>query len=109
VRPGDNVYREEVIRISDLAGDRGVLEGFVFEKCELRGPAVVILQGSNLANNNLMGDPDAFLWEIPPTRPAVIGAVLAKNCTFEECTFVNVGLAGPPEFIRQVRQNLGLP
>lgn len=108
VQPGDNVYRDSVIRVADLAGDRGVLDGFVFERCELKGPAVMIPQGSNLANNNLMGNADALLWEIPPDRPEVIGAILARNCTFEDCTFVNVGLAGPPEFVRQVRQSLGL-
>lgn len=107
MRPGDNVYREEVIRVARLAGDRGVLDGFVFEGCEIRGPAVIIPQGSNLANNNLMGNPDALLWEIPTERPEVIGAVLARNCTFEDCTFVNVGLAGPKDFIEQVRRSLG--
>jgi len=47
------------------------------------------------------------LWEIPPERTEVIGAILLRNCTFEGCTFINVGFAGPPEFIEQVRQNLG--
>lgn len=108
MQPGDNAYRDAVIRVADLAGDRGVLDGFVFEGCELKGPAVLVPQGSNLANSSLLGDPDALLWEIPPDRPEVIGAILARNCTFENCTFMNVGLAGSPEFIRQVRQSLGL-
>jgi len=107
VQPGDNVYRDAVIRISELAGEQGVLEGFVFEGCDLKGPAVVVPQGSNFANSSLVGDPDALLWEIPPDRPEVIGAILVRNCTFEDCTFMNVGFAGPPEFIEQVRQSLG--
>ena len=108
MQPGDNLYRDAVIRVAELAGDRGVLEGFVFEGCDLKGPAVLVPQGSNFANSNMIGDADALLWEIPPDRPEVIGAILARNCTFENCTFMNVGLAGTSEFIRQVRQSLGL-
>lgn len=103
----DNVYRDTVIRVAELAGERGVLDGFVFINCDLKGPAVLVPQGSNFADSNLIGDPDALLWEIPPERPQVIGAILARNCTFEECTFVNVGLAGPHEFVQQVRESLG--
>ncbi len=107
MQPGDNVYRGVVVRVAELAGDGGVLDGFVFEDCHLKGPAVMIVQGSNLANSSLIGDANALLWEIPPDRPEVIGAILARNCTFEDCTFVNVGLAGPKDFIEQVRQSLG--
>lgn len=107
MQPGDNVYRDAVIRISELAGEQGVLEGFVFYGCDIKGPAVVIAQDSTLANTNIVGDPDALLWEIPPDRPAVIGAILVRNCTFEGCTFLNVGFAGPPAFVRQLRQSLG--
>ena len=107
MQPGDNVYRDAVIRVAELAGEQGVLEGFVFEGCDLKGPAVLVPQGSNFANSNVVGDPDALLWEIPPDRPQVIGAILVRNCTFEGCTFLNVGFAGPPEFVREFRQSLG--
>ncbi len=75
----------------------------MFEGCDLKDPAVLIPQGSTFANTSLVGDTDALLWEIPPDRTQVIGAILVRNCTFEGCTFMNVGFAGPPEFIRQVR------
>lgn len=107
MQPGDNVYRDAVIRIVELAGEQGVLDGFVFEGCDLKGPAVVVPQGSNFASSSLVGDPDALLWEIPPDRPEVIGAILVRNCTFERCTFINVGFAGPSEFVQQIRQGLG--
>ena len=109
MQPGDNVYRDAVIRVAELAGEQGVLEGFVFEGCDLKGPAVLVPQGSNFANSNVVGDPDALLLEIPPDRPQVIGAILVRNCTFEGCTFLNVGFAGPPEFVREFRQSLGSP
>ena len=109
VQPGDNIYRDAVIRISEFAGESGVLDGFVFEGCDLKGPAVLVPQGSTFVGISLVGEPDALLWEISPDRTEVIGAVLARNCTFERCTFMNVGFAGPPEFIRQMRQSLGSP
>ncbi len=109
MEPGDNIYRDVVIRIAEFAGEQGILESFVFEGCDLKGPAVLVPQGSNFANSNLVGDPDALLWEIPPDRPGVIGAILVRNCTFDDCTFLNVGFAGPPEFVREVRQSLGSP
>jgi hypothetical protein len=102
VQPGDNVYRDAVIRISELAGEQGVLEGFVFESCDLKGPAVVVPQGSNFASSRLVGNPNALLWEISSNRTKVIGATLIRNCTF-----MNVGFAGPAEFVEQVRQSLG--
>ncbi len=107
MQPGDNVYRDAVIRIAELAGEQGVLESFVFESCDLKGPAVMVPQGSTFSNTNLVGDSDALLWEIPPNRPEVIGAILARNCAFENCTFMNVGFAGPHEFVQQMRQSLG--
>lgn len=107
MQPTDNVYRDAVIRVAEFAGELGVLDGFVFVGCDLKGPAVLVPQGSNFANSNLIGAPDALLWEIPPERTEVIGAILARNCTFEDCTFVNVGLAGPHDFVQQVRQSLG--
>lgn len=107
MQPGDNVYQDAVIRVAELVGDHGVLDGFVFKGCDLKGPAVLIPQSSNLANCQVIGAADALMWEIPPDRPEVIGAVLARNCTFEDCTFLNVGFAGPPEFVQQMRLSLG--
>lgn len=45
MQPGDNVYRDAVIRIAELAGEQGVLDGFVFKGCDLKRPAVVAPQG----------------------------------------------------------------
>ncbi len=64
MQPGDNVYGGTIIRISELAGERRVHEG-----CDLKGSAVLIPQGSSFVEANLVGDPDALLWAIPPTAP----------------------------------------
>jgi hypothetical protein len=102
-----DAHEEEVIRIAELAGDEGVIEGSEFTDCVIKGPAVLVLQGkSSLANNDFEGEIDAILWEIPSKRHHVIGAVLVKDSTFEGCTFMNVGVAGSPTFIRRLRKNL---
>jgi len=35
-----------------------------------------------------------------PDRPEVIGAIPALDCTFEGCTFINVGFTGAPELVQ---------
>ena len=112
----DNVYHERVIRICELAGDEGVIENSTFEGCDIRGPAVLVLQGTRpdsvrLENNSFEGsDMNAILWEIDPnTRPEVIGAILCVDCAFENCTFRKIGLAGPPEFTQMIKGGVGIP
>ena len=43
------------------------------------------------------------MWRVPPERERVIGAILLKDSTFEDCTFTNIGLAGYSDFIETVR------
>ena len=102
--PDDLTYEDRVIRITELAGEDGVLDNLVFIGCQINGPAVVVVQGSTLDTNTFDGDLDAILWEVPVTRQRVVGAVLARNCSFTRCRFSNVGFAGPPEFIQTFRQ-----
>lgn len=95
------------IRLADLAGDDGVIEGFRFKNCHVKGPAVLVVQGEfNLVDNTIEGDPDAFLWEIQPDRERVIGAILVKDTTFEGCTFTRVGLAGYSDFIEHIKRGV---
>lgn len=104
---GADVHDEDVVRITDLVDDDGVLEGHEFTGSVIKGPAVLILQGeSKLVNNEFEGEIDALLWEISPSRREVIGAILVKDSTFEGCTFMNVGVAGSRSFIRRLRKNL---
>ena len=45
-----------------------------------------------------------------PDRPEVIGAIPALNCTFEGCTFINVGFTGASELVQpdKAKPRLGL-
>ena len=92
----DKTYEDRVIKITDLVGDDGLLDGFTFIGCHIKGPAVIWLAGSTLSNNVLSDTADAVLWDILPGRQRITGAVIAKGCTFERCTFVNIGLSAPP-------------
>jgi len=104
---GGDAHEDEVIRTAELAGDEGIIEGATFTGCVIKGPAVLVLQGtSKLVGNEFEGEIDAILWEILPTRTEVVGAILVKDCVFEGCNFTNVGVAGPPDFIGRMRQNL---
>ena len=105
----ERIYHHRVIRLCELAGDEGIISDVAFEDCDIRGPAVLVLQATRpdsvrLQSNSFEGNMDAILWEIDPqTRPEVIGAILCVDCTFDSCTFSKVGLAGPPEFTSQFK------
>jgi hypothetical protein len=98
---------DRVVHLSQLAGEKGLLDGITFIGCDIKGPAVLVLQACTLSNCNLGGpSPDAVLWEVPATRSVIVGAILAARCVFEKCTFMNIGIAGPPELIRQIRDSM---
>jgi hypothetical protein len=94
---GEEERHDGVVRLSERAGDTGIIEGEHFVNRRILGPAVILLEG----------DPDAFLWEVSPDRERVIGAILVKDTTFEQCTFTNVGIAGRPDDIERIREKLG--
>jgi hypothetical protein len=99
--------RGEDVYLADLVRENGILDGFRFEDCRVRGPVVIVVQGEfDLVNNTIEGDPDAFLWELPDERDRVTGAILVKDTAFEGCTFTNVGFAGHSDFIEQVKQGV---
>lgn len=105
----DKIYQERVVRLCELAGDEGALDGFEFTGCQVKGPAVLVPRGGVSITNSNLGGPsqDALLWEIPRSRPVVVGAIPVTNCAFDGCTFERVGFAGPPEFIETMRVDVG--
>ena len=96
-----NRFQGQVVRIALFAGDPGVIRDATFERCHIKGPAVMVPIGKTVMEHNRFdGTADALLWEIPPERSKVIGAIALENCTFTECHFMNIGIAGPPDLIR---------
>lgn len=103
----DKTYRKAVVRITDLVAEDGRLDGFLFDGCHISGPAVMVFHSCSITNSNLGGPgADAILWEIPLTRQQIVGVVGALNCAFDNCTFDGIGFAGPPDFIKQLRDGV---
>jgi hypothetical protein len=103
----DKTYENRVVRITELVDVDGLLDGFTFVNCEISGPAVVVPSGSRMSGNDPGAPPDSLLWELPGDRIQKVGVILARNCTFEECRFRNVGLAGPSDFVQSFRRSMG--
>jgi hypothetical protein len=100
-------YEDQVVKITDLVGDDGILDGVSFLGCQIKGPAIVWPGSSALRECNLGGPgPDAVLWEAPRSGTVLVGVIIAKNCTFERCTFLNIGFVMPPDRVRELRQQL---
>lgn len=102
----DTTYRERIVNICELGGVRGIIDGLTFIERDVKGPAVLLLNNVSINDGTFPEDLNAILWELPPDRPQVSGAMLVRNCTFERCLFFNVGFAGPPDFIKEMRQSM---
>ena len=98
----DARYEESVLSVAALVSDEGSIKSAVFITCHIKGPAVLYLRDSVVFQCRI-GDPDAVLWEIAPGRKNISGAVLTESCHFEGCSFENVGFAGPPALIAELR------
>lgn len=108
MHPGDRHYRNQVVRLPDLAVTTDVIQGVTFENCTIVGPAVVVMAGNGeMRGTSLDGDPDAFLWPVG-NRDRVIGVIVLVDCTIVGCRLQRIGLAYPPEQEASVRAGFGL-
>ena len=55
---------------------------------------------------NVTDNRDAMVYEIPPERTGAgyVGIIASIQCVFRGCTFVDVGVMGPSEQIRKVKE-----
>ena len=101
-------YRDQTVRLADLAALEDVLSGLTFENCEIVGPAVVVLLGdTKVADCHWTGDADAVLWPAHG-REQVVGAIGLKDCTITGCQFFRVGMLVPDDQLPMVRAGFGL-
>ena len=95
---GDRRFRNEPVRLADLTVTAISIEGYEFSNCRILGPAVIFLNESTLTASSFDAPGlDAIFWEIPPERQVIVGAIEVVRCTFSNCSFAGVGIAGPPE------------
>jgi hypothetical protein len=93
-------YEKEVIQIALLAGSDGVVRDATFEGCQINGPAVIAPMGTDFKHNTFnAASEDALLWELPPDRTQIVGAVAIEGGSFLGCTFSMVGIVGPKELL----------
>lgn len=108
VHPGDRHYRNQLVRLPDLAVTDDVIRAVTFENCTLVGPAVIILLGTGaLQDSGFDGDAEGVLWPLGD-RSHVIGAIGLEDCAIISCRLQRIGLAYPPHLEEMVRQGLGL-
>ena len=103
---GDRRFGNDVIRIAELTVNTSMIEGYEFSNCRIIGPAILALLGDVSIVHCSWDAPgfDAIFWEVPPERGAVVGVVGVRDCTFSNCAFENIGIAGPPEARADLQQ-----
>lgn len=107
MHPGDRHYRSTSIRLPELAVVSDTLHDLTFENCTIHGPAVIVLQDSNLNHCTFEGTEEGLLWDLGDRR-FVIGAIGLINCTLVGCRLQGIGIAVPPDQRETLRQGLGL-
>lgn len=109
MHPGDRHYRNETLRLTDLAVVQSSIEHVTFETCRLLGPAVLLPLGDTRFDScRFEADFEAILWEIPDDRTVVIGALALVGCSLIGCSLQGLGLAVPRAQVPRARAGFGL-
>jgi hypothetical protein len=94
-----------------VAPEHPVLTEFEFVRCQLLGPAVLAPLGSTGFSGCTFDSPggsfSTLFWEIAPGTTQVVGAIALQDCTFTECKFSGIGIAGPASLKEQFLKDLG--
>ncbi|MCI0555768.1 MAG: hypothetical protein L0287_32885 [Anaerolineae bacterium] len=101
-------FRNEEVKLANLHTDiNPSLDGYIFDTCLIRGPAMLLLnRGQILGKTRILdteGNLENILIEIPEERRKIGGVVQLNNCVFKDCTFRWVGIIGSKEQIDQIR------
>lgn len=101
-------YRDETVRLSDLAVLEDIIDGVSMTNCEIHGPAVVLLIGNTrITGCHWSGDADGIIWPAHG-RDQVVGAIGLKDCIITDSQFFRVGVLVPDEQMTAVRAGFGL-
>ena len=98
------LFSAQDVYLCELARDTNVLEGYTFEGCRIRGPAVMLFLGDVKFSQCTFEHRD-FIFEIEPNR-SFFGMIGIKKISFEGCEFDRIGLAGSREFVGKFKKEL---
>ncbi|CAN7345717.1 hypothetical protein [Brevundimonas sp. LjRoot202] len=75
----------------------GLIEGRVFRRCRLQGPAIVLVSAGVTFDDTNFGDSGGDIRNLllQPMGSRALGTMPMRNCAFENCEFFNVGFTGP--------------
>ncbi len=91
--------------IFPICSQRHPLSGKIFERCLIRGPVFVKLQGHNTLAFCSSANPTQTILTLQEGSP-IIGACIADHTTFRQCFFDTVTLVGTPEDTRNYRRGV---
>jgi len=100
----------QIIRILLITlTETGVVRDREFEDCLIQGPAVLLPfgEGAVFSECNITAmdaRPDAVFLEIPDGPRN--GCVGLSNVTFRHCSFENIGIAGLPDDLARMREQI---
>ena len=101
-------YRDQTVRLSDLAALEDIIDGVSITNCEILGPAVVVLIGNTrISGCHWSGDAEGIIWPAHG-RDQVVGAIGLKDCVITDSQFFRVGVLVPDEQMTAVRAGFGL-
>lgn len=108
LHPAGRQYRNQVVKLPELAVVDDLLEDLTFENCQIIGPAVIIGLGDTEINScTFEGPPEAFLWPISDDRVAAIGAIGLKNCRLYGCKLTRIGVVVKDADMEAARRAFG--
>lgn len=89
---GGRYFRDQTIRIADLAREEDIISGRTFEDCTILGPAVLGRLGTTLFHECFFdSNVDTLLIQLA-SEQRVIGPIGVEHCTFRRCRFRRIGL-----------------
>jgi hypothetical protein len=97
-------YTDEIVRLAEIVSKEGTLNDCRFTRCQIYGPGVLWLDGTdNVIGNSGFGQtaPETIIWQSPP--PTYTGAIKVTNCSFLQCAFLLIGFTGERDLLGAFR------
>jgi len=105
LEPYSRVYRDQAVRIMDIAGPKALIQDHAFVRCTLVGPAVLLIL-DNVSFDGVRFEANS-IWPLDEKRDYIGGIYLQKSF-INECNFVNLGFGFPIQALREVMKGVQL-